>query len=232
MIFSTFNVFSQDLELRKTPKIEGKIVYTDSTIEIGKVWLANSAFKPRLKIDEDKKSKKVDYKKIDKIIIYPESNKERVFQYLHNNYNKFEIFAELVYKDDINIYVASKNNGTDLFYSEIDRETINEKFIKTNSENFNPSLNNTPNSLGMPYEEEMVIYSSYLNSPSFQFYIQKNDNPKLMRVEKNKKFLKKSEGFFSDCPNIINDLKEDKIQIKDLPEFIEHYKKVCLEKEE
>lgn len=76
----------------------------------------------------------------------------------------------------------------------------------------------------------MEINSSYLHSPSFEYYLQKDNNPKLMLVERNKRFIKKSKDLFLDCSNIIDDLKENKIDLENLPKFIEHYKKRCLNK--
>ncbi len=114
-MFSTVRMFSQDFELRVTPTIESEIIYKDGTSEKGMLWLA-STFKPRLKSDKKGRDKKVDYKKIDKIITNPRTENKRTFQYLHHNYNKFKIFVELIYTDQISIYIASKNNGSDLFY--------------------------------------------------------------------------------------------------------------------
>ncbi|MFI1770236.1 hypothetical protein [Thalassobellus citreus] len=245
IVFLTFKGFSQDFELRATPSIESEIIYNNGTTEKGMLWLASSAFSPRMENENKGGSKKIDYKKIDKIITNPDSENKRVFQYLHNNYNKFKIFVELIYTDKICIYIASKNNGTDLFYSDFDRETIREKLLKMKFENrtISGKLKNS-DTLELPNGKKIVtpirysyyyglnFGSAYGNSTSFQYYIQKEGSPKLMKVERNKRFLKKSKEYFTSCPSLIEDLEQNKITLSDLPTFIEYYKEKCgVEKE-
>ena len=62
IFFITIKGFSQDFELRSTPTIESKIIYKDGTTEKGLLWLASSVFSPKLKQEEDRKDKKIDYK--------------------------------------------------------------------------------------------------------------------------------------------------------------------------
>lgn len=141
--------FSQDYELRATPTIESEITYKNGTSEKGLLWLANSAFNPRLKKDKKGGSKKIDYKTIDKITTNSGTENERIFQYLHHNYNKYKIFVELIYTDKINIYIASKDGGVDLFYSDYDRETMREKFLRMKHGNSYGSQNET-NTIELP----------------------------------------------------------------------------------
>ena len=241
LVFLTCKGFSQDFELRTTPSIESEVIYMDGTTEKGMLWLASSAYSPRMEHKNKRGSKKIKYKQIDKIITNPNSEKKRVFQYLHNNSNKFKIFVELISVDKISIYLASQNKGTDLFYSDFDRETIREKLVEMKFGNSNLKYSDTlelPNGKKMAtpirylYYYELGFNSAYSNPTSFQYYILKEGIPELMKVESNDGFLKKSKEYFKDCPSLIADLEQDKITLADLPRFIEYYKDKCgVEKE-
>jgi len=244
VIFLTIKGFSQDFEARSTPTIESKIIYKDGTTENGMLWLASSAFKPRLKLENKSGSKKIDFKKVEKIITDPDSENKRVFQYLNHNYNKFKLLVELIYLDEISIYIGSENNGTDLFYSEFDRETMREKFSRMKFDDIGLNTLKNSDSLELPNGKKMPIpirYSYYYgsnfslasgNSPAFQYYILKKGEDKLVLVEKNKRFLKKSKEYFKSCPTIMEDLEQQKILLSDLPTFIEYYKEICKTKNE
>lgn len=239
ILFTTFELFAQDYELRISPTVNCEIIYKDGTIEKGMLWLANSAFNPRLKSKNKGKDKKIDYKNIDKIISNPETENKRVFQYLNSNYNKFKIFVELIYTDEICIYIGSKENGTDLFYSGFDRETIREKFLKMKYESSTFNQLKDFDTLQLPNGKKMAVplrYSYYNdlqfasangNSPAYQYYLLKKSNPILLKVEGNKRFLKKSKEFFSDCPSLIKKLETKELTLEDLTIFIEYYKEKC-----
>ncbi len=240
LLFITVKTFSQDFELRASPLIESKIIYKDGTIEKGRLWMPNSVFSPKLKRENKRGSRKIDHKKINKIITNPNSENERVFQYLHHNYSKFKIFVELIYEDKISIYMTSNNNGTDLFYSDFDRETVREKLLKMKFENSTMSRKlKSSDTIKLPNGKKMVTpirYSYYYDSHfgsahgkslSFQYYILLEGKPKLIKVEKNKRFLKKSKDYFMDCPSLIEDLEKNRINLSDLPVFIEYYKGKC-----
>ena len=244
IIFLTVKGFSQDLEARSTPTIESKIIYKNGTTESGMLWLASSSFQPRIKKEKKSGSRKIDFKKVDKIITNPDSENKRVFQYLNHNYNKFKLFVELIYLDEISIYIGSENNGTDLFYSGFDRETMREKFSRMKFDDIGLNTLKNSDTLELPNGKKMPIpirYSYYYgssfsmasgNSPAFQYYILKKGEDKLVLVEKNKRFLKKSKEYFKSCPTIIEDLEQEKIFLSDLPTFIEYYKEICKTKKE
>lgn len=244
IFFITIKGFSQDFELRSTPTIESKIIYKDGTTEKGLLWLASSVFSPKLKQEEDRKDKKIDYKKIDTIITNPDSKNQRKFQYLNHNYNKFKIFVELISTDTISIYIASKNNGTDLFYSDFDRETIREKLLRMKFENRALKRLKSRDTIVLPNGKKILTpirYSYYYginlglasgNSPSFKYYILKQGSSKLMKVENNKRFLKKSKEFLNSCPALIKAMEQKKVTLADLPVFIEYYKEKCSSEKE
>lgn len=237
IIFSTFNLFSQDFELRKTPPINSKIIYLDGTSEEGMLWMANSAFNPRLKTDKNWKSRKLDYKTIDKIITNPEAENERIFQYLNHNYSKYKIFVELIYEDVLSIYIGS-NDSDDLFYSDINRQSMGELMAQMRFEGVNYSQKlKLSDTIELPYGKKLIRpyrYTYYygLNSgmatgvtPTYHYYLLKDST--LLKVEKTKRFLKKSKEYFQDCPAIITDLEQNIISLKKLDVFIEYYKDIC-----
>lgn len=240
ILFIFSNSFSQDYELRAAPFIKCKIIYKDSTFEKGFLRFPTSVFKPSLKNEEGEKARKIDFELINKIISNPETENERTFQYLNHNYNKFKIFVELIYDDILSIYINS-TDADGLFYSDFDRQSIREAMAKARFEgklDFNERLRSS-DTLNLPNGKKIILpmrYSYYYglncevavgNTPTLNYYILKEGNPKLYKVEKNKRFLKKAKDIISDCPIIINDLDQNKINIFDLPNFIENYKDVC-----
>jgi len=242
VFLSLFNCFSKDFELRKTPFIKSNIIYKDGTSEKGLLRIASSVFKPRLQKEKGEKSIKLDYNSIDKIITNPETENERVFQYLHHNYSKFKIFVELIYTDVLSIYISS-TDADDLFYSDFDRQSIGEMMNQARFEGrsqFSSRLKSS-DTLRLPNGKIMTlpIKYSYYNglsfgvafgkTPALNYYLLKQGDTQLYRVEKNKRFLKKAKDIFNDCPILINDLEQKKITLKDLPRFIEYYKDICFD---
>ncbi|MGO3183180.1 MAG: hypothetical protein ACTIJ9_10140 [Aequorivita sp.] len=232
--------FSQDYELRVTPFVKSKIIYKDGTSENGYLGFPVSVFKPKLKPEEGEKARNIDYALIEKIISNPETENERTFQYLNHNYNKFKIFVELIYEDVLSIYINSTDSD-DLFYSDFDRQSIGEMMGQARFEGrsgFTKRLK-ISDTLNLPNGKTIALpmrYSYYYglnygvafgSTPKLNYYILKEGNTKLYKVEKNKRFLKKAKDLMSDCPIILNDLEQNKLNIFDLPNFIEYYKEVC-----
>ena len=195
--------YAQDFELRITPFIESKIIYKDSTSEEGFLRLASSVFNLRMKKTESDKERKIDYEKVQKIVTNPDTENERIFQYLNHNYNKFKIFAELIYSDILSIYISS-TDADDLFYSDFDRQSIREIMAQARFEGNNGFINRLKKSdtLKLPYGKKLALpirYSYYYNyshglasgvSPALRYYLLKDETPELLRVEKIKDFSK------------------------------------------
>ena len=231
--------FAQDFELRITPFIESKIVYKDSTSEEGLLRLASSIFKLRLKKTKKDKERKIDYKKVERIITNPNTENERVFQYLNHNYNKFKIFAELIYSDVLSIYVSSSDDD-DLFYSDFNRQTLFELMSQarfTDNTDFMNRLKKAdtielPNGKKLPLPIRYTYYYgvAFGASPTINYYLLKEGSNKLLRVEKAKRFIKKSQDVFDNCPELIDDLNQKKVTLGDLPTFIEYYKVKCMKR--
>lgn len=241
ILFIFSKSYAQDYELRVTPYVESKIIYTDGSVEEGYLSFPISIFKPSLKLAEDQKSKKIDYKLIERIISNPGTEDERIFQYLNHNYNKFKIFVELIYEDVLSIYINS-NTAEDLFYSDFDRQSMREMMAQSKFEGMSGftkrlKVSDTiilPNgksiTLPMRYSYYYDLNYSVANgaTPRLDYYLLKEGSDKLYKVEKNKRFLKKAKDFIIDCPIIVNDLKTDNLNLFDLPQFIEYYKEVCI----
>lgn len=236
LLFVLLNLktYSQDFTLRKTPFLKSKIIFNDGTIKEGLLRLASSEFSLRFKTNKKEREKKIDYKTVDKILTNPETKNERTFQYLHHNYNRYKIFVELISVDVISIYIHSSNYGVDLFYSDIDRTTIQEKLVNAagfNSPDSNIIVLPNGNRLALPtrytYFNQLKNSNSEHKLNSYESYLLKEGNPKLMYVERNKRFLKRSREYFTNCPSFIKEIEENKITLDDLPKFIEYYKDKC-----
>ncbi len=239
-VFGSFLGFSQDYELRVTPYVNCKIIYADGTSEEGLLRLASSAYKPQFKKDENDTSRKIDYELVDRIISNPNTENERVFQYVNHNYSKFKLFAELIYEDVFQIYI-SLTDSDELFYLDFDRRSMGERMAQArfegNSE-FTERLK-TSDTLTLPNGKEMVLpmrYTYYYGvnygvafgtAPRLNYYLSKVGDDKMYRVEKNKRFLKKAKELINDCPHMINVLEQDELRVSELPKFIEYYKDAC-----
>lgn len=238
-ILSFTKSISQDYELRITPFIESKIIYNDSTYDEGLLRLASSVFELRFKNKESKKERKIDHKIVDKIITNPGTEKVRTFRYLNHNYTKFKIFVELLYSDVISIYVGSTDSD-DLFYSDFNRQTLPEMLAQTRYERNTGIItsNKTSSTIELPNGQTLDVprrYAYYNNfnlnfnsSPTVRYYLLKQGTSVLYKVEKNKRFLKKSLEIFDGCPELIEDFKQNRITLGELPTFIEYYKITCL----
>lgn len=112
------------LELRIDPYLKGEIVLKSGEIKKGFIKLNGSAFKIKFKkIEDQKKSEKIDVKTINKIIIYQNSYSSREFYYKKTDSDKFNKFVELIYSGKYNIYLYSRDNLS-LFYKDVDRSNV------------------------------------------------------------------------------------------------------------
>ena len=206
IIFFSIKGFSQGFELRKTPFIKSEIILKDGSTKEGLLRLASSALSLRFKTTKKDKEEKINYKKVERIITNPNTENQRVFQYLHHNYNKFLIFSELLYTDGISVYCSSK--GISLFYSDYNRETIEERYSQHNQN----------------IEEQYIQHNQKTDYSPTPNHILIKENSVLLKIEKNKRFLKKSKKYIRHCPILLKDMEQGKITLKDLPTFIKYYK--------
>lgn len=230
-------VFSQDFELRKTPFVPIQIIFKDSTQKIGLLRLASSVYDLRFKKDQESKESKINHNDVDSLIAHSGTDHMRIFQYMHQNQSKFRVFVELVYSDSISIYMSSSDSD-DLFYADIDRQTINEAIIQSKYEGVLKSPEMRKDSITLPNGEKMynpkkiqLINSRYnlysISSNSHRNYLRIGKNPMLIAVENKKDFIKNAGTYFSKCPQILEALEQDTISLKDLKGFIEFYKMNC-----
>ncbi|SDR65928.1 hypothetical protein [Christiangramia echinicola] len=203
IILFTSKTFSQGLQLRNSPKIESEIIFKDGTKEKGLVRMSSSVFDIRFRESPEAEERKVDFEEVDKIITHPDSTNTRVFQYLDNYKHRYKMFAELIKKDEISIYINSPNE-LELFYSDFDLRSAEEWMNDMRPKN------------GFSLK---IAKSEYL-------YLAKEDQI-LIPVEKRRKFTRKYLEYFSDCPEFVRAYKNEEISLKELSDFIEFYKETC-----
>lgn len=261
IILLTIKSYGQDFELRKTPYVRSIIVYKNGETKLGFLKMNDSAFDPRFKISESEKAQKIDIDEIDIIITDPFEETPRIFQYLDNDQNRFKMFVELVYKDEISIYLRLSND-LNLFYSEFDRTTGMEMMnamrrwgnparislsngrvemspSSISSPIVNPSLTQTN---VLPDGREIEIPGGFSGFYGFNnsfvpklsgvgYYLFKAPENKLITIRSHKKFIKKSMSYFEDCPEFVEAFKHEEITLNDLIAFIEVYKSTCFNNE-
>jgi len=236
-LFSSLFINAQDFELRITPYLNSEIVLKNGDTLKGLVKFNNSAFDVRFKPSEDAKKIKVDFKEIEKLITNPNSENARIFQYLENYKNKFIKFVELVYSDEVKIYIELKDRVSH-FYSDFDRTSINEALTaaRFNNQQFNSGSLYSINlyngkQIKLPVRYSYFYESGYLYSVSssmkIYYYVLLEDDPKLIPVTSYKSFKKKYLPYFNDCPLFVEKFSEKELDLRDLPQFIESYKEIC-----
>ena len=205
LVFILFSIktFSQGLQLRISPKIESKIVFKDGSEEKGLIRMSSSVFDIRFRDSEEADERKIDYEEVEKIITYPDSTNSRVFQYLNNYKHRYKMFAELIKKDKLSIYINSPKE-LELFYSDYDLRSAEEWMNDTRTKN------------GFSLK---IAKTEYL-------YLAKEDQI-LIPVEKRRKFTRKYLEYFSDCPELVRAYKNEEISLEKLSDFIEFYKEAC-----
>ncbi|MDY7394175.1 hypothetical protein UMM65_02900 [Aureibaculum sp. 2210JD6-5] len=218
--------FSQ-IELRRNPYIKSSIVFKNKDSISGFVKLNGSAFDIRFKDSiKQKKSKKIKYKEVEKIMTLVDSLNPREFYYKKTDQTKFFYFIELIHNDFISIYVNSSDR-LNLFYydSGMDRRSANEFMSEMRSEN------NFLNLLS-PDQFGLVFFNSYNNffnisSGGFNleferidFFLHKEGQDKLVLVGVtgspfSKNFKKNSFKIFRRLPKIGRKIKGKGIKIKE-----------------
>ena len=177
----TLSCFGQ-LELRPNPFLKGTIILKDGTIKDGGIRLNGSAFRIRFKDSvKQKKSEKIDYKTVEKIVINFDSINFREFYYKKTTKNKFYSFVELLQSGNIDFYKDLSKNYSP-FYEGIDRRTTREWMNDVRSKN--PDIPLSENQLQEKNFEKNII--RYLN-----------DCPKFIERAENKEFKAR------DIPKII-----------------------------
>ncbi len=227
--------FSQDAELRKTPYIKGKVIYKDGDTINGYVKMPISAFKIQFKDSlKQKKAQKVDYKNVFKIITNRDNSIQREFYYKKTNLSRSTYFVELIYNDNIKVFIKS-GGDLDLFYSEFDRRTMreimeDEKLDEKLDEMNLPNYNNGPEFISsmMQYRKVSAYVDITINKVSY--FLENDKQEELILVHQNlfgKKFKKVGADYFKDCPSLSEKIHNKEYSVSDLPIIIQEFKGDC-----
>ena len=238
VFLNTSNGFSQ-IELRRNPYINSSIVLKKGDTLKGVVKLNGSAFDIRFKDSiKEKKSKKIKFKEVEKIIAYSKSQYPREFYYKKTDQSKFFHFVELVHNDTINVYITSTDR-LGLFYSDsgVDRRSANEMM---NDMRKPVSIKPIENILSI--KKEINFFNSYLglmnnftvqlNIDRIDYFLHKKNQKKLVLIGVKgnflyKNFKKTASKYFEDCPNLVEKIQSRELKLKHLPDIIEYYKTQC-----
>lgn len=229
----TTSCFAQ-LELRNNPYLKGEIILIDGNVKNGLVKLNGSAFSVEFKENENqRKPDKIDYKSINKIVINSELSGRREFYYKKTDADKFYKFVELVYSNNLEVYVYSPDNLS-LFYSGVDRSNVADWFAHERSEsskinaqsNRLNNLKNGVNSLN-PLYTKPVSYSEVRENLSqaknIKYLLSRKDSEKLNFVYSNKKLNEYAVENFSDCPGLISKIENEQLQLENIFEIVDLY---------
>jgi len=224
-------VFSQGAELRITPYIKAKVIYKDGDTINGYVRMASSAFKIQFKDSlKQKKSQKVDYKNVSRIITNKDNSIQREFYYKKTDLNRFAHFVELIYNDSIKVFIKS-GGDLDLFYSEFDRRTMGELMEDEKLREPNRFYYKTDpgfNSRMVQFQNISAYVDIRINKISY--FLKNNKQDELILVHQNlfgEKFKKAGADYFKDCPSLSEKIQNKDYIISDLPIIIQEFKEKC-----
>lgn len=235
----TTSCFAQ-LELRNNPYLKGEIILIDGGVKNGFVKLNGSAFSVEFKENENqRKLDKIDYKSINKIVINSELSGRREFYYKKTDADKFYKFVELIYSNNLEVYVYSPDNLS-LFYSGVDRSNVADWFAHERSESSKINaqsnrLNNLKNGVKTlnPLYTKPVSYSevreNLSQAKSIKFLLSRKDSEKLNFVYSNKKLNEYAIENFSDCPELVFKIENKVLVLDDIFEIVDLYNSCIIE---
>ena len=229
----TTSCFAQ-FELRNNPFLKGNIVLNNGEKINGFIQLNGSAFDVKFKeIENNKKSNKIDYKNIERIIINSNSSNTREFYYKKTDANKFYKFVELIYSNVFEVYIYSEDNQS-LFYSDVDRSNVTDwlnyeqqEASKVNSEinKLKDLKNGSANSIKPYYKPSS--YQNFKNNISklknIQFLMFDKNSNKLIFINSNKKLLEFASANFNDCSKLISRIENKELKKEDIIEIVDFF---------
>lgn len=229
----TTSCFAQ-FELRNNPFLKGNIVLNNGEKINGFIQLNGSAFDVKFKeIENNKKSNKIDYKNIERIIINSNSSNTREFYYKKTDADKFYKFVELIYSNVFEVYIYSQDNQR-LFYSDVDRSNVTDwlnyeqqEASKVNSEinKLKDVENSSANSIKPYYKPSS--YQNFKNNISklknIQFLISDKNSNKLIFINSNKKLLEFASANFNDCSKLISRIENKELKKEDIIEIVDFF---------
>lgn len=211
----TTSCFAQ-LELRNNPYLKGEIILIDGNVKNGFVKLNGSAFSVEFKENEDqRKPDKIDYKSINKIVINSELSGRREFYYKKTDADKFYKFVELIYSNNLEVYVYSPDNLS-LFYSGVDRSNVNDFLV-------GGVVFNGSNAIWIGRSSVSVIKENLAKAKNIKYLLSRKDSEKLNFVYSNKKLNEYAVENFSDCPGLISKIENEQLQLENIFEIVDLY---------
>ena len=212
-------------ELRPNPYVIGHIILKKGNTLKGYIKLNHSEWDVRFKDSiKQRKSIKVKYKNIAKIIIDTDSSNPREFYYMKSNRTKFLSFVEKVYSNKISIYTKSSDELS-AFYAGFDRRTTQEWMNDMRYENSTNSYFKFFGSFNMNFGIDIEI-------PSTDYFLLKKGEQKIIYIgtEGNpirRGFKKFAVAYFNDCSILVEKLDNKEYKLLNLPEIIEFYNNSC-----
>ncbi len=183
----------------------------NDSIRDGFIKLEDSAFRVRFKLDESQKGKKkIDYKKIKKIVLSKDTPNQREFYYKKTNANKYLKFVELLHRSKYDIYVNSSNDLS-LFYKDVDRSNIGD-FLSFGTDFIN-----------QPYRSNSEIKKYLMQVKNPKYLLKIDDSDELQFIYSNRKLRKYAEKFFKGCEELIKKIKDKEYKTDDIIEIIDFY---------
>jgi hypothetical protein len=230
----TTSCFAQ-LDLRSNPNLKGEIILKNGEIKSGFIKLDGSAFNIKFKESENqKKSEKIDYIDIDKIVINQNLSTKREFYYKKTDANIFNKFVELIHSNNFDIYIYSPDNLS-LFYSDVNRSNVADWLsyersesskIKAQSNRLN-DINNSINTANPLNHVKPISYSKFKENLSqiknIKYLLCKKDSEKLNFINSNKRLIEYAIENFKDCPKLILKIENKELILDDLVEIVDLY---------
>lgn len=225
------------LDLRSNPYLKGEIILINGEIKSGLIKLDGSAFSIKFKENEDQKnSDKIDYKNVDKIVIDPKLSTRREFYYKKTDADKFNKFVELIYSNNLDVYVYSPDNLS-LFYSGVDRSNVADwlSYERSESSRINGELNrlndlkNGTNTTNYLNHTKPISYSkikeNLAKAKNIKYLLHKKDSEKLNFIYSNKNLKEYAIENFKDCPNLTLKIENKELILDDIVEIVNLYNK-------
>jgi len=223
------------LELRDNPYLKGEIILLNGEIKNGFIKLDGSAFTIKFKESEDQKnSDKIDYKNIDKIVINSNLSNRREFYYKKTDADKFNKFVELIYSNNLDVYIYSPDNLS-LFYSGVDRSNVADWLsyersessrIKAESNRLN-DLKDGTNTANYLNHTKPINYSKIKENLSkaknIKYLLHKIDSEKLNFINSNKNLKEFAIENFKNCPNLTLKIENKELILDDIVEIVDFY---------
>lgn len=208
------------LDLRSNPYLKGEIILINGEIKSGLIKLDGSAFSIKFKENEDQKnSDKIDYKNIDKIVINPNLSTRREFYYKKTDAGKFNKFVELIYSNNLDVYVYSPENLS-LFYSGVDRSNVSDFLNGIGS----PIVNGN-NVIWSGYSSISKIKENLSQAKNIKYLLHKKDSEKLKFINSYKNLKEYAIENFKDCPELILKIENKELILDDIVEIVDLYNK-------